>query len=63
MSRSGIGAVVVLLDPAQFEPESDETAAEAQRQRTRAVRHALSEFEIPTYVIRPQQALAEALAR
>jgi uncharacterized protein (DUF58 family) len=59
----GIGAVVVLLDPAQFEPEPDEAAAEAQRQRTRAVRHALSEFEIPTYVIRPQQALAEALAR
>ena len=49
----GIGAVVVLLDPAQFEPEPDEAAAEAQRQRTRAVRHALSEFEIPTYVIRP----------
>jgi uncharacterized protein (DUF58 family) len=59
----GIGAVVVLLDPAQFEPDPDEVAAEAQRQRTRAVRHALSEFEIPTYVVRPQQPLAEALAR
>ena len=59
----GIGAVVVLLDPAQFEPEPDEAAAEAQRQRTRAVRHALAEFEIPTYVIKPGQALAAALAR
>jgi uncharacterized protein (DUF58 family) len=59
----GIGAVVVLLDPAQFEPEADGAAAEAQRQRTRAVRHALSEFEIPTYVIKPGQDIAEALAR
>ena len=59
----GINAVVVLLDPAQFEPETDEAALEAQKQRTRAVRHALSEFEIPTYVIRPGQELAEALAR
>ena len=59
----GISAVVVLLDLAQFEPASDEVAAEAQRQRTRAVRHALSEFEIPTYVVRPGQELAEALAR
>jgi uncharacterized protein (DUF58 family) len=59
----GISAVVVLLDPAQFEPDADETTAEAQRQRSRAVRHALSEFEIPTYVVKPQQDLAEALAR
>ncbi len=59
----GIGAVVVLLDPAQFEPDPDEAAAEAQRQHSRAVRHALSEFEIPTYVLGPRQDLAEALAR
>jgi uncharacterized protein (DUF58 family) len=59
----GISAVVVLLDRAQFEPSPDEVAAEAQRQRTRAVRHALSEFEVPTYVVRPRQDLAEALAR
>jgi uncharacterized protein (DUF58 family) len=59
----GISAVVVLLDLAQFEPARDEAAAESQRQRTRAVRHALSEFEIPTYVVRPGQALAEALSR
>jgi len=59
----GISAVVVLLDVAQFQPAADDTAAEAQRQRTRAVRHALSEYEVPTYVVRPGQALAEALAR
>jgi uncharacterized protein (DUF58 family) len=59
----GIGTVVVLLDPAQFEPDPDPVAAEAQRQRSRAVRHALAEFEIPTYVVGPRQALAEALAR
>ena len=43
----GIGAVVVLLDPAQFEPDRDEAAAEAQRQRTRAVRHALVRVRDP----------------
>jgi uncharacterized protein (DUF58 family) len=59
----GIGTVVVLLDRAQFDPDPDEAVAEAQRQRTRAVRHALSEYEVPTYVVRPRQALAEALAR
>jgi uncharacterized protein (DUF58 family) len=59
----GISAVVVLLDLAQFEPAQDEAAAEAQRQRTRAVRHALSEFEIPTYVVAPGQPLPEALSR
>jgi uncharacterized protein (DUF58 family) len=59
----GIGAVVVLLDRAQFAPDTDEAAAEAQRQRTRAVRHALAEFEIPTHVVLPGQDLAEALAR
>src|SRR6188472_1575971 len=59
----GIGTVVVLLDKAAFEPAEDEDAAAAQRQHTRAVRHALAEFEIPTYVVGPKQDLAEALAR
>jgi uncharacterized protein (DUF58 family) len=59
----GIGTVVVLLDQAAFAPETEDVAAEAQRQRTRAVRHALSEFEIPTYLVKPGQDLAEALAR
>ena len=59
----GIASVVVLLDQAQFAPDPDPEAAEAQRQRTRAVRHALAEFEVPTFVVRPDQDLAEALAR
>ena len=59
----GISSVVVLLDHAAFEPELDEAGLEGQRQRFRAVRHALAEYEIPTFVIRPGQDLAEALAR
>ena len=59
----GIGAVVVFLDPAAFEPAPDEADAEVQRQRTRAVRHALAEYEIPTYVVEPGQDLAAVLAR
>ena len=59
----GIGTVVVLLDKAAFEPAEDEETAATQRQHTRAVRHALAEFEIPTYVVGPRQDLAEALAR
>jgi uncharacterized protein (DUF58 family) len=59
----GIGAVVVLLDPVAFAPAADETELETQRQRSRAVRHALAEFEVPTYVLGPDRDLAEALAR
>jgi uncharacterized protein (DUF58 family) len=59
----GIGSVVVLLDQAAFEPDPDPVAAEAQRQRTRAVRHTLAEFEIPTFVVQPDRDLAEVLAR
>ncbi|MEO5965731.1 MAG: DUF58 domain-containing protein [Candidatus Limnocylindrales bacterium] len=59
----GISAVVVLLDQAAFETDSDEAAAEAQRQHTRAVRHALAEYEVPTFVLKPGQALAEVLTR
>ena len=39
------------------------TAADAARQRGRAVRHALAEFEMPVSVVGPDQDLAEALAR
>jgi uncharacterized protein (DUF58 family) len=59
----GISSVVVLLDHGAFEPDADEAGREAQRQRFRAVRHALSEYEIPTYVVGPDQHLAEVLAR
>ena len=40
-----------------------EEGAEAQRQRARAMRHALAEYELTTYVLGPDRSLAEALAR
>ena len=59
----GISSVVVLLDQSAYEPDADEAGLEAQRQRFRAVRHALAEYEIPTFVVGPGQDLGEALAR
>jgi uncharacterized protein (DUF58 family) len=60
----GISAVVVLLDGPAFEPPPENPAeAEAHRQRSRALRHALAEYELPTYVVGPDRDLAEALAR
>ena len=59
----GIGAVVVFLDVAAFAPDPDEAGGEAQRQRARAMRHALAEYELTTYVLGPDRPLAEALAR
>jgi uncharacterized protein (DUF58 family) len=59
----GIGTVVVSLDAAAFEPAQDEAAVEHQRQRSRALRHALAEYELRTFTIGPRQPLAEALAR
>ncbi len=59
----GIGTVVVLLDHAAFAPPVDDAAAEVARQKSRAVRHALAEFEVPVSVVGPDQELAEALAR
>lgn len=60
----GIVAVVVLLEEAAFEPAPVDTPeAEAQRQRSRALRHALAEYELPVFTVGPDQALAEALSR
>jgi uncharacterized protein (DUF58 family) len=60
----GISAVVVLLDAPAFEPSPEGTPeADAQRQRSRAIRHALAEYELPAYVVGPDRELAEALAR
>ncbi|OGO54620.1 MAG: hypothetical protein A2V85_03105 [Chloroflexi bacterium RBG_16_72_14] len=60
----GISAVVVLLDAPAFEPAPEDTPeADVQRQRSRAIRHALAEYELPTYVVGPDHELAEALAR
>jgi uncharacterized protein (DUF58 family) len=60
----GITSVVVLLDPAAFEPAapgSDE--AEQQRRHARALRHALAEYELPTVFVGPGRALGEVLVR
>lgn len=60
----GISAVVVLLDAPAFAPAERGTPAEdAQHQRSRAIRHALAEFEIPTFPVGPADALADVLAR
>ena len=59
----GIGTVVVHLDVAAFAPAPDAADLEAQRQRSRALRHALAEYELTTYALEPGRSLAEALAR
>ncbi len=63
LKTRGIGAVVVALDGAAFEPAGDEEGREHQHQRARALAHALAEFELPTVHVGPHQPLAEALAR
>jgi uncharacterized protein (DUF58 family) len=59
----GVGVVVVTLDQAQFDPPMEREAADAVRQRSRALRHALAEYELPTYTVGPRQPLGEVLAR
>jgi hypothetical protein len=73
----GISTVVVLLDPAAYAKVDRETAAArgeplplapldeetVRLQRARALRHALAEYELPTYVVGPGRALGEVLAR
>lgn len=72
----GVGCVVVTLDAAayaQAEVEAraavtggaaviDPAVAEAAAQRTRALRHALAEYELRTYAITPNRPLGEVLA-
>jgi uncharacterized protein (DUF58 family) len=71
----GIGTVVVTLDAAAFErvlraereragetlPPIDPAAEEQRAQRVRALRHALSEYELKVHTVAPGQSLAEAL--
>jgi uncharacterized protein (DUF58 family) len=73
----GISTVVVLLDPAAYakiDRESAESRGESsplaaaddetvRLQRARALRHALAEYELATYVVGPGRALGEVLAR
>jgi len=63
LRSKGIGTVVVLLDQLAFAAPADADEAEHLRQRGRAVRHSLAEFEVPCYVLGPDRDLAEALAR
>jgi hypothetical protein len=54
----------VLLGAPAFAPEvAGSPAADAQLQQARAVRHALAEYEIPTFTVEPGRGLAESLAR
>jgi uncharacterized protein (DUF58 family) len=68
----GVGCVVVALDPHSFAvraqhragvaaPDADGDAEQAA-QRARALRHALAEYELPTYQVSAGRPLAEVLA-
>jgi uncharacterized protein (DUF58 family) len=69
----GVGCVVVALDPHSYAlraqrraggptAEAVEDDGEAAAQRARALRHALAEYELPTYQLTAGRPLAEALA-
>jgi uncharacterized protein (DUF58 family) len=72
----GIATVVVTLDAPAFDrvaraerermgeqlPAIDPAVEEGRAQRTRALRHALAEYEMRVHTVMPGQALAEALA-
>src|SRR5690242_8049024 len=73
----GVGCVVVTLDAAEYERvaaqtkaeqtgaayEPDAEANELATKRARALRHALAEYELRSYVITPNRPLGEILAR
>ncbi len=63
----GIGVVVVLLEAAAFDTsgsaDADDEVGEDLRQRGRALRHALAEYELPTWVVGPGRPLGEVLVR
>ena len=73
----GVACVVVTLDAAAFakyadderrrprsrSPSADPEADELAAKRGRALRHALAEYELRSYVITPGRPLGEILAR
>jgi uncharacterized protein (DUF58 family) len=59
----GVGVLGIVLDRAQFDLPGDHAEAEELRQHSRALRHALAEYELPTYVVGPGRPLGEVLAR
>ncbi len=73
----GVACVVVTVDAAAFErfaldaratpseeaPTHDSEADELAAKRARALRHALAEYELPSYAVTPGRPLGEILAR
>lgn len=60
----GIASVVVALDGPAFHTDTPPgPEADHQRQRARALRHALAEHELPTCLVGPHRPLGEVLAR
>jgi uncharacterized protein (DUF58 family) len=59
-AAEGAPARVDLVSTAE---QADGTTAEERRQRARAVRHTLAEYQLPTFTVGPDRPLAEALAR
>jgi uncharacterized protein (DUF58 family) len=73
----GVACVVVTLDTAAFaraeaerraavtggSPHLDPDAADAAAKRTRALRHALAEYELPAFTVPPGRPLGEVLTR
>jgi hypothetical protein len=72
----GVGCVAVTFDMDAFERyareeearlqrlppyEPDPAAVQARAKRARALRHALAEYEVPTYTVTPARALGEVL--
>lgn len=59
----GVACVVVTLDPGTFEPSAVGGEVELAAKRARALRHALAEYELPSYAVTPGRPLGEILAR
>lgn len=59
----GVGVVVLTLDPTLYQSAGDGGPDEAMRQRSRALHHALTEYELPAYTVGPRRPLAEVLVR
>jgi uncharacterized protein (DUF58 family) len=58
----GVGCVVVTLDPGAFEPPASRTESELAARRARVLRHALAEYELPSFALTPGRPLGEILA-
>lgn len=57
----GVGVVVISLDRVRFEPAGAGDEADPSRQRSRALHHALAEYEVPAYFVGPGRRLGEVL--